>query len=403
MENIIKKEHYFLIPNKFDKYLNIIFSAILIIAIFVMLYSTKDASGLLWKKLIIKTESIELLALFTIILFVANLYRQYDNATDSLLYWTRFFKNGKLALIFTALFLGIMPVKGRTILSAPIISQISKKNNLNNDSASLVNFISTHIYYLMFPLSTSLIFVISIMEMNYFKFVAYMLPGIIFLAVMVWYYASKSKINKSFAVINGATLSQAIRFISPIIILLVFLGLSELYKKIDHTIVIGAVIFLILTLLILKPNKDQIILAFKSIDKYLIFILALILLLSALTSGSPYIKEAITGVITSAYSIPILIGIGYLVGFTTGSSSTMVSILFPLLAPIIIQSPSVYPIAAIVYSSEYAGYIASPSHPCCFYASSFFNIPYLKVWWRVSLYAAIASIFNILLALMLLK
>jgi hypothetical protein len=396
----IKKKN-FLIINKSDRSLNVIFSVVIGLAIIAAFLSIDNSNRLIWNKFFTNIKTFELIVLFTGVLFVTNLYRQLGNTADNLLYWTKFLKNGKLSLIATALFLGMMPVKGRTILSAPIIAEIARKNNLNNNSASLVNYLSTHIYYLMFPLSTSLMFVIAVMNFNYFKFVFFLLPGIIFLAGVVWYYASRSNISESFAIQTKSSFKEAARFTFPILVLLIFLGLYGLYK-VQYSMLIGVFLFVVLSLVSLRPSKEQIKIAWKSIDKYLIIILALILLLSVLAKNSSFIKDSLSGVMLSSYSIPVLIVAGYLVGFTIGSSSTMVSAVFPLLAPVLIGNPFAYQVAAIVYASEYAGYIASPAHPCCHYAASFFNIPYLKVWWRITVFALVASALNILFALLFL-
>ncbi len=401
MENIAKKEQ-FLIIDKNERTLNILFSVILVLVIIFMISITQKPLALVWNKFFLKTENFELIFLFAGVLFVTNIYRQILSATDNFLYWTKFFKNKKLSLVFTSLFLGLMPVKGRTILSAPIIAQIAKKNNLNNNSAAMVDYLATHIYYLMFPLSTSLLFVIATMKLDYFKFVFFLLPGILFLAAMVWHYAAKSNISSDFAIEIKSSFFQATIFVLPILVLLVFLGLAELYK-IPYSILFGTALFISLSLILLKPDRKQIKTAYKSINLHLIFILALILLLSAFTSNSPFIKNSLAAITSSAYSIPVLILIGYITGLTTGSSSTMVSLIFPILAPILTGSPYAYQIAAIVYASEYAGYIASPAHPCCHYAASFFNIPYLKIWWKITIIAFIASALNILFALLLWK
>ncbi len=400
MTTSTKKEYLFSITDKADRTLNIFFIIVLALAIILMFFLTQKPLTLVLNKFVYKMENFELIFLFAGVLFITNIYRQIPATMDNLLYWTKFFKNGKLSLVFTSLFLGMMPVKGRTILSAPIIAQIAQKNNLNSRAAAMVDYLATHIYYLMFPLSASLLFVIATMKLDYFKFVFYLLPGILFLAAMVWYYASKANISSSFIIQTKSTFSKAATFTLPIIVLLVFLGLSELYK-IQYSILIGTALFITLSLALLKPDKDQIKTAFKSIDAHLIFILALILLLSAFTSNSPLIKNSLAAIASSAYSIPVLILIGYMTGLTTGSSSTMVSLIFPILAPILAGSPYAYQIAGIVYASEYAGYIASPAHPCCHYAASFFNIPYLKVWWKIAPIAIVASALNIIFILLM--
>jgi hypothetical protein len=399
METAIQKEGFLA---GFDRKLNVIFSIILIVAIAVMFLITQNALSVIVDKYFGKLENLELVILFTGVLFVTGIYRQIDSAVDNFLYWTKFLKNGRLSLICTSLFLGLMPVKGRTILSSPVVAQIAKKNDLDNFSASMVDYLSTHIYYLIFPLSASLMFVVTSMKFDYLNFVLLMMPGALFLALAVWYYSSKSKVPASFAIESKSSFIEATKFILPIVLLLVFLGASEMYK-VPYSILVGTVLFIALSLVFLRPNLEQLKKAYKSIDLYLVFILALILLLSAFTSNSTMIKGYFTGMINSTYSIPILIIVGYLVGFTIGSSSTMVSVIFPILAPLLSGNPSAYPIAAIVYASEYAGYIASPAHPCCHYAASFFKIPYMKVWLRITLFSAIAAGLIIAAALLVMQ
>ena len=400
---MVQQKEKFMIVSKSGRMLNVVFSVLLLVLIALAASNIDDPVKTIIGKYIKNIKYWELVVLFSSVLFITNIYRQMKNTADNLLYWTKFLKNGKLSLIATALFLGIMPVKGRTILSAPIIAEISRKNKLNDDSASMVNYLSTHIYYLMFPLSTSLMFVIATMNFDYFRFVFFLLPGIIFLAAVVWYYASKSNISEDFAIKSKASFGEAVNFTIPVFVLLVFLGMYGLYK-VKYSILVGSILFIALSLKFLKPSKSQIKTAWQMMDKYLILMLVLILLLSSLSKHSPFVKEFLLGAINNSfYSIPILIVAGYLVGLTVGSSSTMVSAIFPLLAPIIIGTPFAYQIAAIVYASEYAGYVASPAHPCCHYAASFFNVPYIRVWWRIALFAAAASLLNILFSTLFIK
>lgn len=381
----------------YTKKLNLFFNLVLVILIIIGIFYLPEPSKILVKKYL-KLSNFELLFLFTGILFIVNIYRQLGNIADYLLYWSKFLKSPKLSLILTSLVLGAMPVKGRTIVSAPVIAQIARKHKLDNFSAAMVDYIATHIYYLFFPLSVSLMFVVSLVNLNYLKFVSYFLPAILFLIGVVIYYSSKSKVTDMITEKTEVKFVGALKMTTPIVLLLIFLAFFGL-KKVPYTMITGAVIFIILSLMLLKPSGKQIKKALKSMDVQLIITLALILLLSAITKNLPSIKSWAEIMVNSNFAIPALIILGYVSGITIGSSSTMVSALFPLMAPIIIGLPNVYQIAAITYAAQYAGYIASPAHPCCHYAASYFNNPYLKVWLRITIYAIIASSITILFAL----
>lgn len=391
------------IIKRFDytKKLNLFFNIFLLVVIAWALPNLAEPSKILMTKFL-KLGNIEVLFLFIGVLFIVNIYKQIGNVADYLLYWTRFIKNPRISLILTSLILAIMPVKGRTIMSAPIIGQIAEKHQLNKFSAAMVDFIATHIVYLLMPIEGSVIIVLTTFAAIGFglgTFISYMLPGIIFLIGVVTYYSWKTSSGTTIKLpASTITFGQAFKITSPFLLLITSLYLYGM-KEITYSIIVGTTIFVVLSLLFLKPTKQQIADAIKAMDKQLILTLVLIFLFAATVSQLPLIKQWTAAVITSNFTIPALIIIGYLAGLILGSSSGMATLIFPILAPLINSAPNVFQIIAITYASMYAGYLISPAHPCCHYAAAYFDTPYLKVWSRGIIFGLGAALSIIIIAL----
>ena len=383
------------------KKLNLIFNIILLGLIAISFFFLASPLSTVSENFL-TTENIQVLLLFITVLFMVNIYKQIGNVADYFLYWTRFIHNPRLSLIFTSMVLSILPVKGRTIISAPIIGQIAQKNNLNKFSAAMVDYIATHTVYLLLPIEGSVVVVLAAFAAIGFglgTFIGYMLPGLIFLFAVVAYYSWKTS---SF---DGVKLSvpdvsfwQALKVSSPLVVLMFFLYLFEMVE-VEYAIIVGIVIFLALSLAVLKPTKEQMKKAIASMDKQLMLTLVLIFLFASTFSQLPFVHEVAKAFIASGFTIPILIVVSYLAGFVLGDSKGMAALIFPILASLISGAPNAFQMIAISYAAMYAGYIASPAHPCCQYAASYFDQPYLKVWSRIAIYAACAAACIIVVAL----
>ncbi|OGY53739.1 MAG: hypothetical protein A3A24_00140 [Candidatus Buchananbacteria bacterium RIFCSPLOWO2_01_FULL_46_12] len=385
----------------YTKKLNFVFNLILLLAASLALPQLAEPTKALTTKFL-KLENIEILFMFIGVLFIVNIYRQLGNIADYLMYWTRFLKSPRLSLIFTSMILGLMPVKGRTLISSPVIGQITEKHKLNKMSAAMVDYLATHIVYLLLPIEGMVIVALStfaVLGFNLLTLISYTLPGIIFFMLLVTYYSWKTGNRQSIELPRSQVkFSQAAKVTLPIVLLLIA---AYLYAQqgVTYALITGTIVFVGLSLLFLSPTKQQIKGALKTMDKQLIVTLMLIFLFSATVSQLPFIQAWAAAVIASSFAIPALIVICYLIGFFLGSSKGTATAIFPLLLPLISNAPNAFQIIAIAYAAGWAGYIASPAHACCHYAASYFDTPYLKVWSRISIYSLIASALIIVTAL----
>lgn len=390
------------------KKMNWVFNLILIILVFIFIIFDYNYFGKVFKEGFIgKLKNWELIILFTSVLFVTESYKRIEGFEKYIIYWARFFKNPRIFLVFSSLFLGSMPVKGRTIVSAPILSNIARKYNLNNLSAAMIDYVSTHMYYLFFPLSTSLILAITALNVEYLYFVIFFIPAMCILLSIIIFYCKDIDVEKEKEIAleiddsDGIGILESIKMITPILFLLVCLGLSAIFH-IPYIMTGGSLIFVGISLFLLKLKKEQIKEILQKIDYSLIFSLVLILLLSALAKHNKKLSVQISSLLQDSNNIILILLGSYLTGLTIGSSSTSAATVFMFLAPVLSNSPQIYSIGAIAYLAQYAGYVASPAHACCHYAASYFEVPYIQVWWRISLIAFLASIINIIFIMFIL-
>ena len=336
--------------------------------------------------------NLELLILFASVLFVGSLYRVLGNVADHLLYWTKFLRSPRLAIVSTALLLGAMPVKGRTVMVSPVVAEVAKKHRLGVFPTALVNHLATHTSYLVSPLSASLLLVVSTLKLDFFRFVSYLLPGTAVLVAVVVYYAWRVRGTQPVHDRRQElALGAALVLTLPLLLLVGALAAAELFH-LPFAVAAGAIIFSVLTVLAVRPRGKQLAQAIRRTDLQLVGTLALILLLSAYTASLPGIKTWAQGLLASGFTLPLLIVVGYLTGMIIGSSTSIVAAVFPVLAPLLVGSSHIYPIAAVTYAAQYAGYVASPSHVCCHYVAAYFNKPYLQLWARISIVAISAAL-----------
>ncbi len=374
-----------------NRRLNLWLNAGLLVLLALAVRATPDHVGAPLAKFLTRAN-LELVVLFTTVLLVGSLYRVLGNMANHLVYWTRYLKNPRLAIVATALLLGAMPVKGRTIMVSPVVAEVARKHRLGAFPAALVNHLATHTSYLISPLSASLLLVVSTLQLDFFRFVSYLLPGTIVVVAVVVYYAWRiNRANPADASPDPIGLGDAVVLTLPIIVLFSALALAEL-RHVPYAVAGGAFLFVGLTFLALKPTRQQLTQALRSMDWHLVVTLTLILLLSAYTANLPGLKAWAQAVLSSQLTLPVLVVVGYLTGLVIGSSTAMVAAVFPVLAPAVAGFPNVYQIAAVTYAAQYAGYVASPAHPCCHYVAAYFRKPYLQLWWRVALVGGLATL-----------
>lgn len=241
--------------------------------------------------------------------------------------FSKIIKNNKLLLIILSAIGGVLPIPGRTIVSAGLLDTVIGKNSKLRPKFGTLNYLATHHYYLWSPLEKTIIISMAVLNVGYWGVLSYTWPLIVIsLGVLVGY---------------------------------VLIAMKDIDINISE---------------INSINQTSSLNPFNFIKwKALLFVYMAIVLGNFAKSYSTEIIEWATAQSTNFILISIT---SFVAAWLMGSSSKFAGIV-AILCGIFGLEYFVY-----FFAIEYAGYLLSPMHKCNAISCSYFNTPvkdYLKV------------------------
>ncbi len=283
------------------------------------------------------------------------------------------FKFGKKALLmFSPAILGLLPMPGGALFSAPMVEKTTSE--LSNVRKASINVWYRHILHLIYPLATALIIGAELAGIGTFVAVIYQAPlFIISLTFGYAFFLGKLRDN------DDPRDASWIAFLKPLLIVLlapaVDISLKLLLNLKYLATLIGVLSSLILTIALSKVDFKTL----KDVSKksrfwdFFLLILAIYVYQNVfIRSDVPYLLKRIS---FSPYLL--LIVAGFALGFLTGRVSTPLIILIPIY---LVKFGFMDPVSfAMMYYSTLLGYIMSPVHPCLVFTAQYFRVDSKKV------------------------
>jgi len=260
-------------------------------------------------------------------------------------------KNNEVKLFLVSLIGGILPIPGRVLVSAGILDSLSKEKN---PKLGVIDYISTHHYYLWSPLEKTVILPMAALGLSYPQFLGIMWPVILitFVFIAVYLYINTGIISIENFESNGSILE-----IVPML-----LGIVGLMFNPALFFIVG-----LWYVYRFKPTKDEII---EFINLKLLIVLFIVLIVSMI------IKEH-NDYFRTLLEAPDL-GIWYASGFafiaawlmgSSGKYAGLVAILAATFGP-------QYLMWFLVV--EYMAYNLSPTHKCIHIGRMYFETPLIE-------------------------
>lgn len=287
---------------------------------------------------------------------------------DSLVENMRIGKKAFLAV--SPALLGMLPMPGGALLSAPMVEKGGKE--VPPDKKCGLNVWFRHILFLVYPLSPAMIVSVKIAELDLYQVLVYLAP-LFFFSTFLGYFFFLRGIQGKTNYDQGVSLKK---LFPPLAVILIAPILDFLIKTFFPTFVpeaatlIGITTSLVLAVVaggVGARNFGQIAWNSKPWD-FAFIIVGMTVFLNVFTnSGIPTLIQ------TLQITPVILCGvIAFLLGFATGRIQTPALIIIPIfLTKFGALSP---PMFALMFFSVFLGYILSPVHPCVSLSAQFFNL-----------------------------
>lgn len=267
--------------------------------------------------------------------------------------------------------LGMLPMPGGALLSAPMIEQSAQE--LRGKTKAALNIWFRHILFLVYPLGPALIASAKIAGLEVYQVIPYLFPFFILSLLLGYYFFLRETEKKmeydSLFSFRGLFLPLLIILAAPIIDLVIKITVNPTVG--EYATLIGVLVSFGGATLVARYNFSQLWNVGISMKpwNFALIVLGMFTFLNVFkASGAP---EAI-----GALNIPmivLLVVIAFLLGLITGRIQAPASILVPVyLARVGVE---VMPVWAFTlgFFSIFLGYVVSPIHPCVSISVEYFD------------------------------
>ncbi len=302
-------------------------------------------------------------------------------------------------LMLSPALVGMLPMPGGALLSAPLIEKGGK--DVSDVDKVAINVWFRHALYLVYPLSTSLIVGAKIAGLDIYEAILYLIPFFGLLLIVGYiFFVRKSGAKMEYTTIfslTGLLIPMFVILIAPVLDVIMLNTWNPEYR--ESSLLVAVIISLLFAIWLGKMQFK----GFRTIIsnmrpwKYGLIVIGMFVFLNVfVASGTPQeISEL------SPSKVVLCVFVAFFLGLTTGRIQLPISIIAPIyLANFVVAAME--PMAfAITYFSIFLGYLISPVHPCNTVSLEYFKVSlkdfFKSIWPATGLMAGIVLVLAIIL------
>ncbi|MGQ9625265.1 MAG: DUF401 family protein [Candidatus Bathycorpusculaceae bacterium] len=323
------------------------------------------------------------------IMLLSQLYKEtgiINKLSESI---SRIVNNPKIVLGMVPAVIGLLPVAGGALMSAPLVDVEAEKLKLKPQRKAYINLWFRHTIFPVYPLSPPIIVTATLASVTIPLIILYQIPAVLVMIIsgyIIGFWKIKSPKKERVEDENRANSNfrDFLISFSPILATIIFaiaLNITEpsIFKE-GRDVVIAVFIGLIVLIAISKMNVATFTKPLKSWGIYGITFAAYGAFLLRAVIIAPEVRQVFSSIVTNgngASSTILLIALPAILGVLTGSPVSGVAISFPILCG---APPIAANVAALVYMSTYLGYTIAPTHLCFTFTADYFKCSLGKIY-----------------------
>jgi len=305
------------------------------------------------------------------IMFLSQLYKETGLVNVLTRSLSGFIKNSKVTVSLLPAVIGLLPVAGGALMSAPMVEAEADKLGLDKSKKTYINIWFRHAILPVYPISQFLILTAALTETSIDALIARQALVVTVMIIIGYFIGLRktqvAKTDNTEAESNPkANLKGLLYSFLPIIITIILA--AALNVNIAIATLAGVITILIITKT--KLTAFQKILKNKAIWEVTLAAFGALLLRNVtLASGaSDILGSALANMNLSG--IIVLSIVPAVLGFLLGSPSGAVALSVPILAETVTFIPKN---ASLLYISAYLGYLSAPTHLCLVFTAQYFK------------------------------
>jgi len=348
--------------------------AILTGSFLVALFSGMNLSLILrtFLSAIIDPTTLRLIGIVFLVMLLGELLSKSGSLENILYSLENLVKDKRITLVLPPSLLGLLPMPGGALLSAPLVERAARGMNLTPEKKTFLNHWFRHICEYVWPLNPGIIIASAVLGVPVFRIIGVLFP-LTLAATICGIFFGLRKISQP-SIVGHPTqnkrkavklLLKSIWPIPAIILLAIGLKIEILYA------LLGIVIIIFLS----SPVRHSwATLIRKSLSWNIVLLLIAVMIFRHTLQASPLFPR-IPELFGSLCSSPLflLFSLPFLIGLLVGFAPTFVGVTFPIFLPYLLSGSNDLTLIMLAYAGGFAGVMLSPVHLCLILTKNYFR------------------------------
>jgi uncharacterized protein len=345
-------------------------------------------------------DTLLLMGALIAILFFSNLMKETGRMDEILEGFRHIFKDIRVVIAMLPALIGLLPVVGGALVSAPMVVAGSDELKLSAERRTFINYWFRHVWEYILPTYPAVILAATVMEIPVRRFSWVNLPltpvAILGGAIAGFWGVSKSAEAFDPSAV-GASLRRLLENLSPLLVALILVIGFKVELAYALGIAIVGMVFLF------RIGREKIFNGFRSsLDIELLLTVLAIMSFKKVLETSQAITSIAGSLSTSGVPVPVIVMlIPFVIGFMTGYAIATIGISLPILAPLLKDHPQFVSYMMLGFTSGFCGSMLSPFHLCLVLTKNYFGANWKGIYQLAVLPTAFILLVRLLMTLFL--
>lgn len=350
---------------------------------------------------LISTETLSLFGIIILVLYLGNLLQLKGNFKKMVDSFKNLIPEPRLILALPSSFIGLLPMIGGALMSAPIVEEAGQRWKLTPAWKTFLNYWFRHIWEYSWPLYVNMILASAILQIPIKRIATVQFPFTVLAAILGLIILFKHVHRLPDEKTGGKFLKSLLNLILSIWPIFLVIVLIFVFKF-NMLLALAATAFL--TQIFFRMDfRERSRILWQSISLKTIFLIASVMVFKRILEVSGAL-ESVTGVFQSegisAYLL--LFAVPFFLGLLTGVNHAYVGISFPILLPIFGSENPDMVLVMFAYVSGFVGILLSPTHLCLVLTLDYFKAELRDVY-KILLWPSVVIFIAAFLVLLFLR
>jgi integral membrane protein (TIGR00529 family) len=333
-------------------------------------------------KALLDPENLKLVASLQLILLFSAIMKENGSMTRAISALRKIFRDARVTVALIPAIIGLVPIMGGAMLSAPLVSEASDELELSPERRTFLNFWFRHVWEYTLPTFPTIFLTASIVGCSITDLTLVNLPLTI-ASITAGILFGFRGIKSTSRLRSPLTLNEEIRFfsrfvgnLSPFFLVILFTLYFKIHLAYSLALVTAAILLLYRFPFSLLKQLGR-----KNLSLELAFLIWAIMIFKEilLVSGA---MDSTTKELAEMGMPPavLIVLLPSLISFITGYPTAFVGLSFPVLLPFIQSSPMGLYYVMLALGSGLSAHLLSPMHVCLVMTLQYYNASMAKVY-----------------------